>query len=244
MARALLTLDRDPDAYQLLQRWQLIADRFSYPSAEALAWAAMMYLEETSGRDVVVKLASEFLTQPIGATTFAVLDDRATEIESRMEAVIGMPLEDFHANWQQWLKAQSSNARVQSFMQSVPALRGVVNADIDTSGVRFLQAFYELEPQFAGQVQNLDVMAGRCVMKHDYLGPFDTEFDVSKDFEDEKECQTDVIQHSVNSVYASGDRVFVALDFEGGLFHQPIRLHAERIYICLLYTSPSPRDRG
>ncbi|MFK7994039.1 MAG: hypothetical protein AB8B87_07860 [Granulosicoccus sp.] len=232
VARALLTLERDNGAVQLIERWQLIADRFSYPSAEALAWAAMTYLEETADRDSVVMLANEFLTHPAGSTVMASLKDQPQSVGSRIESIVGMPIKEFHAGWQQWLEEQRNNAGVQRFLQSVPAVDARVITQTDSSGVRSLQAAYELAPdKVSGQRDNLDSLEGSCIMKHDYIGPFDTEFDVPDDYEDITSCQIDTVAHSVNSVYTSGDRVFVALDYEKSLFHQPVRLHAQRVYI-------------
>jgi len=57
------------------------------------------------------------------------------------------------------------------------------------------------------------------------------EFDVSAENEDVALCQVDGLAHEIKSSYASGDRAFVALDYEGGLFHQPFRLHAQRLYV-------------
>ncbi len=228
VARALLTLERDPEAMQLIDRWQFIADRFSYPSAEALAWAAMSYLEQIRGRDAVVSLATEFLTQPVGSTAFASFNDNVSTAKARVETITGVPMQEFHAAWVQWLEAQRDAPEVQRFLDAVPALAGDVSTVIESNGVRSLQATYLAAPQFSGTA---DGLTGQCVMKHDYIGPFDTEFDVTDDYEDVSVCPQDGIAHSLGSTYASGDRVFVALDHEGGLFHQPFRLHAQRLYI-------------
>jgi len=231
VARALLTLERDPQAVQLVERWQLTADRFSYPSAEALAWAAMTYLEQTAGRDTVIMMATEFLTQPVGSTAFASLQDRTSGVNARIESIVGMPLAEFQAGWLAWLENQRENSGVQRYLESVPALSGVVTTQISESGVRSVQAEYVLAEQVSGERDNLGDLPGNCVMKHAYIGPFDTEFNVPDDYEDITACQTGTVAHSVNSVYASGDRIFLSLDYDDGLFHQSIRLHAQRIYI-------------
>jgi len=113
----------------------------------------------------------------------------------------------------------------------VPALSGVVTTQTDSAGIRTVQASYQLAEQYSGVRENLASLQGSCVMKHDYIGPFDTEFDVSDDYEDIVECQTDTVAHIISSTYASGDRVYVALDYDGALFHQPVRLHAQRVYV-------------
>ena len=231
VARALFVLSRDPQAGQLIGRWQLTADRFSYPSAEALAWAAMTWLEEQRGREAVIALATSFLTQPMGTTAFASLQDRLDSMRARVEAIIDMSLEEFEAGWQQWLFDQRFEPGVRRFIDSIPALSGTVETLTDSDGIRSLTASYQLVEQDAIADQNLDRFGGVCIMKHDYIGPFDSEFDVSDEDEDVAQCNVDGVTHVIGSTYASGDRVFVALDYEGGLFHQPVRLHAQRVYI-------------
>ena len=231
VARALLTLEREPQAMQLISRWQLTADRFAYPSAEALAWAAMSYLESVNGRDSVIRLALEFLTTPAGSSVMTTLKERSSTARARAEQIIGMSLEDFHSGWVQWLQAQAGSPEIQTLMASVPALRGTISNVEDATGVKSIQAQYVPASEYSGVTDDFSALTGVCVLKHDYIGPFDTEFDVGSDYEDVVLCEPDVVAHTIRSAYASGDRAFIAMDYEGGLFHQPFRLHAARLYI-------------
>ena len=231
VARALLTLEREPQAFKLMARWQLTADKFSYPSAEALAWAAVSYLEQSQGREVVIQLASEFLTEPQGNSALASLRDSASDARPRVESIIGMSMEQFHEGWQTWLFEQQQSDGVQKLLSAVPALSGTINSTTSPEGVRALQASYAVDEQLSGRAERMDLLVGECVMKHERIGPFDTEFDVLDDDESRVFCQADAVAHSISSRYTSGDRVFVALDFEGEQFHQPVRLHAQRVYI-------------
>lgn len=228
IARALLVVRSFPEAFDLVANWQLTADRFSYPSAEALAWVAMSYLEETQGRDAVLQLAREFLVEPMGSTALDVLKDRRLSVAQRFEQVLSMPLSEFETGWKSWLEDQSMQPEIVSLLGTVPAWQGKIVTERDENGVHRVDGLYERldEPE---QVD--ENFSGQCIMKHEYIGPFDTEFDVSDDYEDIAECRLNQVVHSIASVYAPGDRVFVALDYEGGSFHQPIRLHAERVHV-------------
>jgi len=75
------------------------------------------------------------------------------------------------------------------------------------------------------------MLTGNCRFKHDYIGPFDTEFEVTNDFEDRSFCQTVGTSHEIVSFYSSGDRAFLALDYEGEQFHQPLRVFSDRVQI-------------
>jgi hypothetical protein len=231
VARALWVLDIEPQAYQLVERWQLTADRFAYPSAESLAWAAMTYLETSAGRDQVLALANEFLVQGIGNNVLATLSDRRRGIVTRFESALGMPLETFNRNWQQWLQEQRNEPGVQRFLQSIPALQGQISSRTDASGVHTIVASYVLRDSALPLQRDIRSLPGHCIMKHDYIGPFDNEFEVTDDYEDKLDCELDTDLHVINSMYSPGDRVFVALDYEGDVFHQPLRLHAERVSV-------------
>ena len=230
-ARAIWALDAKPTAQQLITRWQMTADRFAYPSAEALAWSAMVYLEQVQGREKVLALATEFLTRPVGVSVIASIQDRSQSPASRVEKIVGMPVDQFFEEWVVWLNSQRDDSSVNAFLQNIPSLRGQVNSEFDAAGIHRMSASYELiasKPNYSTELTNL---SGYCSMKHDYIGPFDAEFDVSNDYEHTAFCQVDLPTHSVDSFYARGDRVFIALDYEGGDFHQPLRLHAERLTI-------------
>ena len=114
LARAIWTLDTEPLSQQLIARWQLTADRFAYPSAEALAWSAMVYLEQLQGRDKVLALASEFLTRPLGTSIVASIKDRKQSPVARVEKIIGMPVNQFLQDWVSWLSSRRDDPSVAS----------------------------------------------------------------------------------------------------------------------------------
>lgn len=230
-ARALWALDTEPLAQQLMTRWQRTADRFAYPSAEALAWSAMVYLEQLQGREKVLALASEFLTQAVGNSGLASIMDRSQSPESRVESILGIPVNEFIDGWVVWLKLKKTKPLVRSFLQRIPSLSGRVISEFDADGVHRMSASYELIESELNYSTDLPSLAGYCSMKHDYIGPFDLEFEVPDDYEQTSLCQVDLPMHNVDSFYAEGDRVYIALDYEGGYFHQPLRLHAERLNI-------------
>lgn len=231
LARALWVLDIEPDAHQLIDRWQLTADRFSYSGAESLAWSAMRFLEETRGRETVLALANEFLVRPVASNIMGTLRDRRISARQRVESVLDMSLDAFYEQWQAWLDEQALDASVKEMLASIPALQGRLVSHSSPEGVQELQAYYEPRESQLGLLQDISSLDGKCIMKHDYIGPFDTEIEVSDDYEDVATCRTGEAVHVLNSLYSPGDRVYIALDYDGPVFHQPLRLHAERMSI-------------
>ncbi|MGQ7842908.1 ABC transporter permease [Granulosicoccus sp. 3-233] len=231
LARALWVLDIEPQAHRLIERWQLTADRFAYPGAESLAWSAMDFLEETRGRETVLALASEFLVAPVTDNLFGTLQDRRIDAQQRVESALDMSLASFYQQWMDWIHEQAEDPAVQSMLASIPALQGRLLSRTTQEGVQELEAWYEPRETSLGLLQDIDSAEGECILKHDYVGPFDTEIEVSDDYEDVAPCRTGEAVHVLNSLYSPGDRVYIALDYDGPVFHQPLRLHAERMSI-------------
>jgi len=231
LARALWVLEAEPYAAELVSRWQLTADRFSYPSAEALAWSVMDFLEQTHGRAVVLALGIEFLTQPVSPSVAGTMTDRMTSVAQRIESATGIPSIELFEQWQSWLEQQRSIDSVQGMLIRIPPITGSIVSVTDKAGIHSLEASYMLNSGVELAENYFEELDGRCIMKHDYIGPFDTEFEVVDDYEDEVECQTGTTAHVIDSIYSPGDRVFIALDFEGRDFHQPLRVQATRLTI-------------
>ena len=231
VARALWVLDADPSAAHLVDRWQLTADRFSYPGAESLAWAAVSFLEEQGGRGDVLALANEFLVRPVAGNITGSLQDRRINVHERLEKVLGMPLDVFRSDWQNWLLQQRDDESIRRYLAGIPALKGRHVMRRTPAGVQELEAWYEPRNTALNLQADMSVLLGECIMKHDYIGPFDTEIEVTDDYADTVKCQTDTAAHLLNSTYSPGDRVYFALDYDGPEFHQPLRLHAERLTI-------------
>ena len=232
LARALYALGRDKRVPDLVVHWQLTADRFAYPTAEALAWSAMAYLEELKGRDVVTALSRQFLIKRVAPSSIASFRDRQLSTVDRFESVTGIEWGDFVEQWTQWLIDEGTKPGVMKRIALIPPFAGRITANSD-AGVHSLDGHYELiagvdAPRWDDADSFTSVSA--CAMKHSLLGPFDDEFDVTKDDADLQECALDAV-HRLFSFYAPGDRVFVALDFITEDFHQPIRLHAERVTV-------------
>jgi hypothetical protein len=157
--------------------------------------------------------------------------DRRHSSDTRVEKIIGLPFDEFIKNWISWLSTKTNEPLVHAFLQNIPSLTGHVSSRFDSDGIHRMNATYELIESDLNYSQDLAALSGTCSMKHDYIGPFDAEFELLDDYEDITFCQADMPSHSVDSFYGKGDRAFVALDYQGGDFHQPLRLHAERLTI-------------
>jgi len=216
----------------LFDHWQLIADSAGYPSAEALAWSAMAYIEITHGSDVVIELANAFLTQRVGNSLLAAFQDRRSPVKQRFEKVTGSTWSNFSSGWNAWLDKQVLDDAVLALRDRLPAVNAQVESETDSGGIHRLLAGYSAsDRRGASTAEALSSLTGECIMKHDLLGPFDTEFEVRDDATRTSACELGDSVHVVGSRYAPGDRVYVALEYESDSLHQPLRLYSERLHV-------------
>ena len=251
LARAAYALARFPQEdpagreADLLAEWQPIADRFAYPGAEALAFAAMHWLA-TDGvaagarEGAVPALASEFLATRVGATALASAEDRrrGTPAE-RFETATGLDWATFDAGWRAWLLDAARSPGVRAVLANLPPLAPRFAAGFDERGVQRITVGYApLEVPADGPFA--DVLgavgadpdawrAGTCLLRHSRLGPFAGEYDVDDEDEIEGGCAVGDAVHVLAGRYAAGDRVYVAAEFESDDVHQSVRLGSERL---------------
>ena len=240
LARAAITLDRAGEAADPIEDWQTLADRFAYPSAEAIAWSAIRYLELERGEETVLTLARAFFGEPLGGTSLDAFRDRRRPTAARFAEATGIDWTTFVADWRAWLDERADVPAVQALLEGVPPIEGTLAAGVDERGVHRLVGGYRPRDGATEEAARTALAravelapALRCVMKHDRLGPFDNEFDVDQGRDprtrDETDCRLGKAVHDVGSRYAPGLRVYVAFDLENGLFHQPLRLGASRV---------------
>ena len=233
---------REPD---LLGNWQPIADRFAYPGAEALAFAAMHWLA-TDGvgagarEGAVPALASEFLATRVGTTAFASAEDRRRGTpQERFGAATGLDWASFDAGWRAWLADAAAEPGVRAVLADLPPLAPRFSAGFDERGVQTVTLGYApLEVPASGPAApvlgalgaDADAWrAGACFLRHSRLGPFAGEYDVDDDDEIEGDCAEGDAVHVLAGRYAAGDRVYVTAEFESDDVHQSVRLGSARL---------------
>ncbi len=227
LARAAFVAARLDEDADLVSTWQLVADRFGYPSAEALAFSAMHYLSESAGSNAVLAVGRAFLSEPVGASILASAADRRRPSWQRFTDATGISRDDFLRGWAQSLANATREPGVASKLAAVPPIEAVI--DVADDAVPTIIAGYRATH---GSTSLSDAYADtRCILRHGPLSAFDYEFDVDDEDELEAPCALDEQAHTLRGRYASGDRVYVALEMESPAFHQPLRLDSRRLNI-------------
>lgn len=229
MARAIyVTSKLDSDA-DLVDTWQIIADRFGYPSAEALAFSAMHYLSLTRGPEAVFAVGRAFLAEPVGTSILASVRDRRRPSWQRFEQASGLSRDAFVTGWAQWLASSTQEPGVARLLAAIPPVLPVVSVRQDASGVPEIVAGYQEDPSATGMLERLE--STRCMLRYGALTAFDVEYEVDDEDERVADCRIADDVHIVRGRHAAGDRVYVALDVDSPLFHQDFRLDSRRLEV-------------
>ena len=208
----------------LSRHWQVLAEQHGYAAAEALAYSMILFLVETLGEEVLRELAQSHLAVRSGTSSLVSLRALQRSFAKRFAELTNQQWTLFHRNWRRWLQDQGLNPDIAARLNRLPALEGFVELrDIDSAPV--LEAGYRL----AGD--QVEIPEGECVLRHLRLIPFDVEVELGSAERLRATCQLDTVVHRVVGRYGFGERVLVVLEFDTDAFHEPIRVHAQRIDI-------------
>ncbi|MEE9336238.1 MAG: hypothetical protein V3U65_19285 [Granulosicoccaceae bacterium] len=227
LTRALHSLDYLEEPIDLANNWQWIAEAVSYPSAEALAYTALVFFEQRFGRDAVLELANIVLVPNVSEDVFGMVKDRSVGIQSPFSEIAGQDLDSFFTDWQQWLLSQQSEPAIASLLSRLPRVKGIANSETSVNGVHELTGRYQAMDSLA-QVQFAGFM---CDMQHVLISPFDYEIAWTSGEHETQACDSSDALHSASSYYASGDRVFVAFEVQLDALHQALRVGAYRLVV-------------
>lgn len=247
LARAVISLEVLGDDIDLINQWQTIADRVGYASAEALAYSALLHLEQQSGEEVIDELAKRWLATLFERDTRASIRRWQQTVTAEFNELTGLEWDDFMNSWRPWLKSLADKPSINQMLQAVPYRSGSVHIiDTELDGQLMVAGFattpdelpdpnvYELPKALAGS--STDSESGEtitaeqvCVLNYGRAGPFDTEMDFIFDTFAESPCTDSVFTVSDYNLAGSGDRIYMTVEVRAAAFHQPIRLHAERV---------------
>jgi len=208
-----------------LQLWQTLTDQLGIEATDALSYTAMLYLAQVKGDATVIALAADYINEDVGSSSIESVQRLLESDSDRFKRITGIEWHSFTAQWLEWLTEFESIPTVASLVASVPRLRGEIAAVVDDQGVHRLEGrYFELDGYVPG-------VAGQCVLRHQLTSPYEIETWIQNRERDRQDCISREIAHSVESVYAPGDRVFGLLEFETERFHRPIPLWVGRIHV-------------
>lgn len=208
----------------LMKHWQQIAEQESYPSSEALAYSMVDFLVAEMGEEVVLDLARAWLTKPAGNSSLVSTKYLLRPAANQFAKLTGQKWDRIHREWRYWLQDQRIRPDISEYLNPIPPLVASLRITEGSVSPR-LQGEYQLAGNTAIAVD------GRCVLRHRSLPAFDVETGVQNADEDSSDCPVNGVAHDIVGFYGVGDRVLVVQEYDTDLFHDPIRLNAQRLTI-------------
>ena len=227
IARAVHSLQYLEEPIDLAYNWQWIAEYVSYPSAEALAYTALVYFEQQFGRDAVMELANTVLAPTVTKNTVGMVKDRSVGVRRPFSEIAGQDLDSFFVDWLQWLKGQQSDSAIAGLLSAMPNVKAAATSKTKSDGVHRLTGSYRT----IDASDPVELTGFTCDMQHVLISPFDYEIAWTSGQHDYQACDFSDALHSVSSYYAAGDRVFVAFEVKLDTLHQALRVGAQRLVI-------------
>ena len=247
LARAAISLQVLGDDVDLINQWQTIADRVGYASAEALAYSALLHLEEQSGTDAIDELAKRWLATLFESDTRASIRRWQNAVTIEFKDITGLEWNDFMGSWRSWLSSVADQPEINERLAAIPYRAGAVHiVETELDGQLLLGAFaatnsalpdpndYSVPDSSPSIISDNSTNENSpveqvCVLNYGRAGPFDTEMDFIFDTFTELPCTESEFALSDYNVAGSGDRIYMTVEVRSPEFHQPIRLHAERV---------------
>lgn len=253
MARALVSLDVLDNEVDLIYQWQTIADKIGYASAEALAYSALNYLKTVSSETVIDELATRWLAYPFEADSRAAVKRWLSNVPVEFKEITGIEWKEFSQGWQAALREAGTRREVAAFIQAMPYRRAAVNIvndpllgplligslaadnsslpaiDEETALEHVRQDIYEDDEAPSLQNAQPESELSECVLNYTPASAFDTEMDFVFNDYTISDCQGDAKTLWEYGPVGPGDRLYMTVEVRTPAFHQPIRLHAERV---------------
>ncbi len=225
LARAVYVHERSEPGVHLLLDWELMADRHGDESTSALAYSALKYLAEINNKETVSQLATHYLNADYSDSSIETLRRLLTSRDSVFESHVGISLEQFVSQWQQWLLSLKSDTKIAEFLSAIPNISGEVRVVQDDSLNSYLHGQYSALADYSAEVD------ANCVLRYEWIAAFDYELNIEQNDAYRSDCSVSGLAHEVAINFAQGERLYATLAMEVERFHEPVTVWAGRLIV-------------
>jgi hypothetical protein len=223
LLRSLTALREQELSVDILKKWLLFRERHGEGLSEAVAYTGLAYLQELKGPEAVVRLACAVFGRRPPNDIREIFYELFHPMPQIFEEATGVPWDKFISGWDAWLLEKAGTPEIRTKLDAIPTVRGHVR--VEAKGGNILDIVYGYE--FINAPDKRPV----CALLHKKLTPFDEELAMTEILRDEFQydpASKDRDRHLMGR-YGSGERIFVALEYDSHILGVPVRILAKRM---------------
>lgn len=210
---------------QIIKEWPIFQERFGGPVAEAVAYSGLAYLQISKGKDTVINLVKSVYGREIPNDSRETIYEFFHPMSVIFEEQTGENWEDFISGWADWINKTASLNEFETKLAVIPEVKGKIDIIKKEGNIR--EIIYEFN------FSHIPDSGYVCSLLHKKLSPFDSVISPETLLREEIKYLKDseLKQRHLTGKYNSGERVFLALEYDSDTLGIPVRILSLRINI-------------
>jgi hypothetical protein len=225
MLRSMYILNKQELTAQVIKEWPVFRERFGEPAAEALAYSGLAYLQSIKGNEAVINLVKPTLGRQIPNDSRETVYEMFHPMPVIFKEATGEDWEGFISAWKGWLKGLATQPEFQAKLSAIPEVKGSINVVNKEGTIRDIVYEYDF--------RNIPDSGLICSLLHKKISPFEINILPEELFREEFifQSHSEIRQRHLTGKYNSGERIFLALEFDSDILGIPIRILSKRMNI-------------
>ncbi|MGD9162922.1 MAG: ABC transporter permease [Desulfobacteraceae bacterium] len=225
LLRSIFALKEQDLNQRVIKEWPVFRERFGEPVAEAVAYSGLAYIQSSMGSDPVINLVKQVFGRHIPNDSRETIHEILHPMPVIFEEQTGENWESFLTGWAGWLHNMAAVPEFQEKLAAIPEVSRSLEIFAKEGNIRDI--VYEFN------FSNIPDSGYICSLLHKKLSPFDSVISPEDLLREEKKFykHTKSRQRHLTGKYNSGDRVFLALEYDSDILGVPIRILSRRMNI-------------
>ena len=223
--RSMFALKNQNLTPEVFKDWTIFRERFGEDIAEAVAYSGLAYLQKNKGRKTVIDLVKSIYGRDIPNDSRETIYELFHPMPVIFKEQTGEKWEDFISNWKDWINKTASLPEFETRLAEIPEVKGSVEIIKKEGNIRDIA--YEFN------FSRIPDPGCICSLLHKKLPPFDSVISPETLRREEIKYRKDskYEKRHLAGKYNSGERVFLALEYDSDTLGIPVRILSSRINI-------------
>lgn len=225
MLRSMYLLNKQGLNSHVIKEWPVFRERFGEPAAEAVAYSGLAYLQSAKGHGSVINLVKSVFGRDIPDDSRETLYEMFHPMPVIFKEATGEDWEAFISEWTAWVKDMATQPEFRARLAAIPSITGSINIYKKEGNIRDIVYKYDFSP--------IPASGFICSLLHKKISPFEANIYPEELLKEEQRIHSGSVtnQRRLTGKYNSGERVFLALEYESDILGIPVRIISRRVNI-------------